>query len=256
MSRVVISTQGLGFDRDRRVVLSDVELAIRAAEIVAILGANGAGKSTLLRLMLKLLRPARGSVSLYGMPLAAMRRRDIAAAVAYVPQHHTPPFPYTVAQVAGLGRLVTSGLLKLPGARDEKRVQAVLERLGIAHLAQRDYTGISGGERQLVLIARALVQGARILLMDEPDVGLDYGNQRRLLDLMRALAAEGHTIVFTTHHPDHTLYAADRAVLIDGGKILADGGPASVLTPQVIHAVYGVRVARVGHGPHIIFVPA
>lgn len=255
MSRVVLAAKGLGFDRDRRTVLSGIDLAIREGEIVAILGANGAGKSTLMRLMLKLLRPARGSISLCGRPLAAMRRRDIAAAVAYVPQHHVPPFPYTVAQVAGLGRLVTSGLLKLPGARDTALVQAVLERLGIAHLAARDYSGISGGERQLVLIARALVQGARILLMDEPDAGLDYGNQRRLLDLMRALAAEGRTIVFTTHHPDHTLYAADRAVLIDGGKILADGAPAAVLTPQLIHAVYGVRVVRVEHGPHNVFVP-
>jgi len=256
MSRVVIATRDIGFNRGSRTILSGISLEIRQTEIVALLGPNGAGKSTLLRLMLKLLHPKSGGIEICGTPLAAMTRRAMASSLAYVPQHHTPPFPYTIAQVAGLGRLVATSFLKLPGEQDEIAVNAVLDRLGIAHLARRDYTAISGGERQLALIARALVQGARILLMDEPDAGLDYGNQRRLLDLMRELADEGYTIVFTTHQPDHALYAASRSILIDGGRIVADGAPASVLTPEIIQKVYGVRVRMVSSGDHKVFSPA
>lgn len=255
MSRVVIATRGIGFDRGSRTILSDINVEIRQAEIVALLGPNGAGKSTLLRLMLKLLQPARGSVEVCGKPLAAMARRAIASTLAYVPQHHTPPFPYTVAQVAALGRLAATSLLSIPREQDGAAVSEVLERLGIAHLANRDYTQISGGERQLALIARALVQNARILLMDEPDAGLDYGNQRRLLDLMRDLSSEGYTVVFTTHHPDHALYVANRSILIDGGRVIADGDPASVLTPEIIDQVYGVRVRMIDCGAHNVFAP-
>lgn len=256
MRDVVVSTRELSFDRGARSILSNVSIEIRQGEIVALLGPNGAGKSTLLRLVLKLLRPKRGSIEITGKPLAGMTRRVIASTLAYVPQHHSPPFPYTVAQVAGLGRLAATSFLSIPGEQDGVAVNRVLDRLGISHLAARDYTAISGGERQLTLIARALVQDARILLMDEPDAGLDYGNQRRLLDLMSELAGEGYTIVFTTHHPDHALYAASRSILIDGGQVVVDGKPASVLTPEIIRGVYDVDVRMVDCGRHSVFAPA
>lgn len=255
MNSPVIATHGLGLDRGARHVLSAVSLQIRQGEVVALLGPNGAGKSTLLRLMLKLLKPDRGHIEICGRPLAKISHRSLARTLAYVPQHHTPPFPYTVAQVAGLGRLATNGFLRVPGRETRDRVTEVLDRLGIAHLAGRDYTAISGGERQIALIARALVQGARTLLMDEPDAGLDYGNQRRLLDLIGELSNQGYTVVFTTHHPDHTLYAASRAVLIAGGRLVTDGTPDSVLTPEIIRTVYDIGVAMVRCRGHLVFVP-
>lgn len=250
-----IAARDIGFDRGSRKILSNINLEIRRGEVVALLGPNGAGKSTLLRLMLRLLRPARGSIEICGAALASLSRRALASTLAYVPQHHTPPFPYTVAQVAALGRMAATGLFGMPREQDRDAVTAALDRLGIAHLASRDYTAISGGERQLALIARALVQDARILLLDEPDTGLDYGNQRRLLNLMQNFGDEGYTIVFTTHHPDHALYAANRAIVIDGGGAVADGEPSSVLTQDVIREVYGVGVRMIDSGRHKVFAP-
>jgi iron complex transport system ATP-binding protein len=225
-----------------RPVLAGVGLSLAPGEVVALLGANGAGKSTLLRLLLGLLKPTTGEVLLEGRAIAAWKRRDVARRLAYVPQVHVMPFPYTVREVVLLGRIPAGSLFSLPSRDDRAAVEAVLEHVGIAHLAARPYTEISGGERQLALIARALVQGARLLVMDEPATGLDYGHQLRLLERLGKLAGEGYGVLMTTHHPEHALLAATRVLLLRDGRIEADGAPRQVVTTQSLHRLYGVQV--------------
>jgi iron complex transport system ATP-binding protein len=237
-----LQARDLHFAYRGRLVLSGVGLSLQPGEVVSLLGANGAGKSTLLRLLLGFAAPLKGTVSLDGKALADYPQRQIARRIAYVPQLHVTPFPYLVREVALLGRLPATGLSRAPGKADEAIVDAVLEWLGIAHLAARAYTEISGGERQLTLIARALAQGARILILDEPMSGLDYGHQLRLLALLRRLAREGHAVLKTTHHPEHALVGSDRVLLLEQGRISAEGAPAAVLTPERLYALYGAQV--------------
>lgn len=224
-------------------VLNGASLALRPGEVVSLLGANGAGKSTLLRILLGLLTPRAGRVTLAGRPLSTWPRRELARHVAYVPQMHATPFPYTVRQIVALGRLPASGLFAALSGEDRDAVEHAIARLAIGRLADKPYTEISGGERQLALIARAIAQGSRLLVMDEPATGLDYGNQIGLLDLLQSLAVDGYGILKTTHHPDHVLAGSDRVVLLRHGRIVADGVPADVLTGECLSALYGIPVA-------------
>ncbi|MGY6271543.1 ABC transporter ATP-binding protein [Achromobacter denitrificans] len=252
-----LAAEDLCFGYRRRPVISGASLALEAGELVCLLGVNGAGKSTLLKILLGLQRPDHGSVTLDGKPLAALNRRHLARLIAYVPQLHVAPFPYTVRQVALLGRLPATGLFTAPGAADLDRVHTALEQLGILHLADRVYTQVSGGERQLTLIARALAQEARLLIMDEPLAGLDYGNQARLLGRLERLAADGYGVLMTTHDPNQPLSGCQRVALLVDGRIAADGAPGKVLTPAAMYRLYGVRVEllRAENGRGIVFRP-
>ena len=225
-----------------RAVLRGACLGVAPGEVVSLLGVNGAGKSTLLRVMLGLLRPDAGDVRLQGRALDSLSRRELARRVAYVPQGHVTPFPYTVRDVVVMGRLPHSGLSRAPSPADHEAVDHVLARLAIAHLAERSYTEVSGGERQLAVIARALAQGARLLVMDEPATGLDYGNQLRLLALLKDLAREGYGVLKSTHHPEHVLLGSDRVAILRDGRITADGAPVEVLTSPALKDLYGVDV--------------
>jgi iron complex transport system ATP-binding protein len=189
--------------------------------------------------------PQAGDVRLNGRPLTHLRRREIAHHLAYVPQIHTIAFPYTVHDVIMLGRFPENGLIRAPDQHDRDQVAKALERLEITHLADRPYTELSGGERQLALIGRALAQDAQILVMDEPMSGLDYGYQIRLIDHLNRLAEDGRSVLMSTHHPEHALWAATRVALLLGGRIDADGPPAEVLTPEAIRRLYRVGVMAV-----------
>lgn len=227
-----------------RQVLAGVGLAVAAGEVVALLGANGSGKSTLLKLMLGLLPSQRGAVLLDGRPLAAWSRREVARRLAYVPQSQAMPFPYRVRDLVALGRIARRGLFERLNRDDHGVVDAAMARLGIVDLAERPYTELSGGQRQLCLIARALAQEAPVIVMDEPATGLDYGNQWRLLALVRELAAEGRTFLQTTHHPEHALGGASRVVMLHGGRVIEDGTPDQVVTPDHVRRLYDLGVTR------------
>lgn len=241
-----------------RPVLRGVSLIVRPGEVVSLLGANGSGKTTLLRVLLGLARPKTGYVTVNDTPLARYTPKELARILAYVPQTHTTPFPYTVRDIAVLGRLPHTGLVRSATRTDYEIALETLARLGIAHLADRPYTEISGGERQLTLIARALVQGARILIMDEPVTGLDYGNQLTFLSQLRRLATEGYAIIKATHHPEHTLMASTRVAILRNGVVTLDGPPAEVVTPATIEDIYRVQVSafRSPDGKTVAFQPA
>ena len=208
--------------------------------IVALLGPNGSGKSTLLKLLLGILTPSSGCVRVRGENLRELTRRELACRLAYVPQTHREAFGYSVFDVVLMGRLPRTSFFARYGEKDRRIAGEALEKLSIGHLAGRPYTEISGGERQLTLIARALAQGADIFVMDEPTNGLDYGNQIRLLERINQLAAEGFTFIYTTHHPDHALAASDRVVMMKSGRILREGEPRYMLTPENLAELYGL----------------
>ena len=249
--------QEIGFCYGGRRVLDRVSLSLMPGEVLALLGRNGAGKSTLLRILLGLLRPAQGRVELHGRPLGARSRRELASRLAYVPQVHATPFPYTVRDIVLMGRVAANGFLGAPRAADIDAAEALLARFGVAHLAARRYTEISGGERQLALLARALIQQATILILDEPMAGLDFGRQLELLQHLRGLAADGHAVLMTTHHPEHLQWAATRVAVLMDGRIEAHGPPQAIVTAPLIRRLYGVEViaARADSG-HVVFHPA
>lgn len=249
-----LKARDLHFSYRHAPVLHGVNLELQRGECIALLGKNGAGKSTLLRLLLGFIRAQRGEVTIDGNPIAALSRLQLAQSIAYVPQSHQPPFPYSTHEVIMLGRLPHHGLFGKPSREDELKVEQTLQRLRITHLARRPYTRLSGGERQLVMIARALAQEASLLILDEPVNGLDYGNQYRLLASLQELAADGLGVLMTTHHPDHALHAASRVVLLDSGNIIGDGPAEQILTTANLHRLYDLNVEshRLENGQRVL----
>lgn len=237
-------------------VLRGVSLTVKQGELVSLLGKNGAGKTTLLKIMQGFFKPSNGEVLLNDAPLSQFSRRELARHIAYVPQSHIPPFPYLVEEVIMLGRIPYSGIFRAASQEDKQAVSSAMSQLKIHHLAHRAYTELSGGERQLVLIARALAQGARIFIMDEPITGLDYGNQFRLLDTLQGLVAAGFGILMTTHHPEHALRASTHVALLIDGTIEQAGTPAAVITPSTIKYLYDISVQTINAAGHTLFVPA
>jgi iron complex transport system ATP-binding protein len=171
-----------------------------------------------------------------------MAARALARQMAYVPQSHTPIFGYTVLDMVLMGATSKAGLLRSPGGKERKMASEMLERVGIAGLAGRDYTKISGGERQLALIARALTQQAGILVMDEPTANLDYGNQLRILGQIQQLAQSGYSVILSTHHPEQAFLYAGRMLALLDGKVLRCGTPEEQLDSELIEQLYGVQV--------------
>ncbi|TCJ18702.1 ABC transporter ATP-binding protein [Parasulfuritortus cantonensis] len=231
----------LGCGYRGRSVLRDISFELVAGELLCLLGPNGVGKTTLFKTILGLLPAQGGSIRLAGEPIVRWSRRRFARHVGYVPQAHTPPFPFRVRDVVAMGRCAHLGSFAAPGAHDRALAEAALDSLGIAGLAGADYTRISGGERQLVLIARALAQQPHILVMDEPTANLDYGNQLKVMAHVRDIAARGGMgVILTTHHPDHALLYGSRALVLDRAKRYAVGTPAEVITEAYLQDTYGV----------------
>jgi iron complex transport system ATP-binding protein len=238
----MLAARDLAFGYGERVVGRGVTFTLVAGEVLAVLGGNGCGKTTLFRTLLGLLPPLAGSVVVDGLDLAQLSPQARARRFAYVPQQQAMPFAFTVADAVLMGRAAHVGWFAQPSADDRLLAMEALERVGIARLAPRPMTGISGGERQLALIARALAQGAWVLVLDEPTANLDYGNKLRVLREVERLRAEGRTILFSTHDPDHALAHADRALLIADGHVLALAAVAEALTDATLSALYGVPV--------------
>lgn len=251
----LLQADHLSFCIGQRLILDDISLSIRPGDNIALLGANGAGKSTLLRLLLGLLKPASGQVLLDDQALSGLSRRAIARQLAYVPQTHVPSFPFSVAQIVAQGRLPVTGLGRAPGIADEQAVTAALAQLGIEHLQTRPYTELSGGECQLVLIARAMVQKARLIILDEPVTGLDYGHQLRLLDLLQRLAEQGLSVLSSSHRPEQALAAANRVLVLHQGRLIADGEPRTVIDSDLMQRLYHVTVRQIDADGHRFFVP-
>jgi len=235
-------TTKLGFGYPGFPVGRDVGLTLEPGEVLCLLGPNGCGKTTLFKTLLGLIPKQSGQIRFDGHNLGDMPRRDVAKSVAYVPQAHDAVFPYSVLDMVVMGRTTHKGLFQGVGKADRDLAEQALNTLGITDLANRDYTRISGGQRQLVLIARALAQSAKLIIMDEPTASLDFGNQVLVLSEVRKLANSGLGIVFSTHNPDHAFACGTRVLVLDEGQTRAEGPPQTVLTPELLSSVYGVRI--------------
>ncbi|HEX9269776.1 MAG TPA: ABC transporter ATP-binding protein [Candidatus Limnocylindria bacterium] len=222
-----------------RVVLRGIDLAVRAGELTALVGPNGAGKSTLLRAFAGLLRPARGSVTLDGTEVRAMPRALAASRIAVVPQTFDTLFPFTVREIVALGRTARLGLFGRPSDGDAQAISRAIESLELRSLADRRIDALSGGERQRAVLAMALAQEAEVLLLDEPTAHLDPSHQWSLLVRIAALARDRGVIAIAVLHDLNLATLAERVIVLDGGRVVADGGPESALAQAVVREVFG-----------------
>ncbi|MBL0121175.1 MAG: ABC transporter ATP-binding protein [Betaproteobacteria bacterium] len=247
-TQTLLDARDLAYGYPGRTLGRDINLAVKAGEALCVLGPNGGGKTTLFRTLLGLLPTHAGAITLGGQPLEARTPAERAKLIAYVPQAGNSYFAFTVRDVVLMGRTAHLGLFAAPGAKDFAAADASLEELRIAHLADKSFTQVSGGERQLALIARALAQESPLLIMDEPTASLDFGNQTLILNEIMRLKASGKSVLFCTHDPDHALQCADRALLLHHGNVLALGRPSEVMTAASLKTLYGVDVELI-EGP-------
>lgn len=219
-------------------VLKDVSFTISSGEMIAFLGKNGAGKTTLLRIIPSFLTPLGGDVLIDGVPVHSMSLQDKAKAVAYIPQFSQTAFAYTVKESVLMGRSPHISLFSKPSREDERRALEILQELGILALADRPTNEISGGERQLVLIARALMQDARLLILDEPTSFLDYSNQLLVLEKTYELVKKGYACLYSTHNPDLALAYSTRVLAMDKGKIAFSMKPEELEGSDALSSIY------------------
>jgi len=244
----VLAVADLAFGYPGRAVGERVSFALEAGEVLCLLGPNGGGKTTLFKTILGLIPALGGSVAVDGENVAPWSARRRARVFGYVPQSGGGQFPFTVREIVLMGRNAHHGAFAAPTAGERDAAEAALETLGLAHLAGRDWLRLSGGERQLALVARALAQAPRVLVLDEPTANLDFGNQVLVLDRVRALAASGLAVMFSTHHPEQAFACAGRVAMLHGGRLMEPGTPDAVITPERMRLVYGVDVDVVAVG--------
>ena len=237
-----LSVQNLSFAYGERQVLSDISFTLERGAFLSVLGPNGVGKSTLFKCILGLLHGYSGNITSGGEALSAMSKRELSRRIAYIPQINKPAFGYTVLDMVLMGTTRQLSPFAQPHRAQVMQAMEALKRVGAEHLSERDFTHLSGGEQQLVLIARAIAQQANILVMDEPTSALDYGNQLRVLKLVRELASEGYAVLLSTHNPQHALTFATRILALSGGRVAAFGKPQDVLTREIVSSLYGVDV--------------
>lgn len=237
-----MSVQGLSFAYGEHEVLHNISFSVDYGEFLSVLGPNGVGKSTLFRCMLGLLTPSAGGAYVDGRAVADMSARQLAYAIAYIPQSHSPVFNFSVFDMVLMGTTAQTGSFASPGKRQRSLANKALRRLGIEHLSDRGYANLSGGERQLVLIARAIAQQAKVLVMDEPSASLDFGNRLRVMRTVRDLTRDGYAVIQSTHDPEQAYMYSDRILALHGGRVAAFGTPKETLNADLVSALYGVDV--------------
>lgn len=220
----------------------DINFIVEDAGILTILGPNACGKTTLLKSIDGLLKLNRGSISINDKDLTRLSRVEIAKAIGFMPQFHEASFSFSVLDAVLVGRSPHIGLLDAPKKEDIQIAKKAIEILGISYLMDTPYTQISGGEKQLVMLARTLAQQPSLLLLDEPTSHLDFGNQIRFLSTMQKLAADGMPIIMTSHFPDHAFLVSQKVALMKNGELIAVGTPKEIITEENLEEVYKIKV--------------
>ena len=237
-----VKVENLSFAYGTHQVLRNISFEVGAGTLVNLLGPDGTCKSTLFRCILGLYTSYHGLIEVNGKDVSKLSIRERAREMAFIPQSHKPVYDYDVVDVVLMSSGAGAGAFFSPKQSHVQRALDALERVGIAHLAHRPYTRISGGEQQLVLIARALAQNANTIIRDEPTSALDYGNTVRVLSCVRQLSSEGLTIIQSTHQPDQAFLYADKTLVLHEGEVLAYGSPKDTITAELISKIYGVEV--------------
>ena len=254
MTGAMLEARALTIGYGTVAVAGGIDLALSAGTVTCLLGPNGVGKTTLFKTLLGLIAPLAGSIDVGGESLAGLSRMAVARQVGYVPQASPLDFTYTVLDLVVMGRTASLGPFSQPRQADYDIAEAALDALGIAPLAERDSTRISGGQRQLVLLARALAQEAQVLVMDEPTASLDLANRILVLDKVRALAGDGRAVLVSTHEPEHAFAIADRVALLGAGDYFETGPVAEMLTADRLTRLYGIKleVERTPSGRYVV----
>jgi iron complex transport system ATP-binding protein len=245
---LTIEVENLSFGyQGQHHILQNISFSAAKGEVICLLGPNGTGKTTLLRCLLGINRLESGTILLGGRDATTMTHKEKFCYMAYVPQNTSVAFSYTATDVVFMGRNPHLDYFSKPSERDMEITLNAFDQLNIAHLAQRCFDELSSGERQMVLIARALAQQAKLLVMDEPTSALDYGNQVRILKMIQILARAGYTIIMSSHYPSHTFLVSDKVLLMRNGKLLDSGHPDQVVTAENLTQLYAteIRVARI-----------
>ena len=238
-----LEVKDLSFSYGDNKVLDNVSFSSSGGEAIAVLGPNGVGKSTFFKCILGFLPIRKGKIEIEGKDVSIMKGKELSKYIAYIPQSSSPVFNHTVLDSVAMGMNNQIGLFSAPGEKEREKAEAALDRLGILKLKDRGCLNISGGERQLMLIARAMVQDARIIVMDEPTSSLDYGNSYRVMETIMSLSKDGYTILFSTHDPDAAMRYSDRVIAFYKGEIIRDGKPSTVLNTDVLSTLYSINVA-------------
>ncbi|MFT3690971.1 ABC transporter ATP-binding protein [Paenirhodobacter sp.] len=240
----LIEATDLAIGHSGHALIRGVSLRLEPGRVLCLLGPNGTGKTTLFRTLLGLIPPVQGRITLDGTPLPRLSRAEIARRLAHVPQALSTPFAFTALDIVLMGAAARLGPFARPGRTETARAMASLARLGINDLAGAEVTRLSGGQRQLVLIARALAQEARALVMDEPTASLDFANRLQVGQAIRALADAGTGIILSSHDPDHAAAIADHALLLNRTGVVASGPVADAMTAETLSRLYGIPVRR------------
>ncbi len=239
---MILEVKNLSCGYEGHKIVTGVSFQLGPKDIFCLLGPNGVGKTTLFKTILGFIKPLEGEMRLDGENILDWPRKKFARAIAYIPQTHTPAFPFTVRDVVIMGRTAQLGGFSSPGRKDREIADESLETLDIYSLKDRIYTQLSGGERQMVLIARSLAQQAGILIMDEPTANLDYGNQMKVLNQIRSLAEKGLAIIMTSHDPNHAFLCSSKVLLMQKGNIIDCGTAQDVIKAERLRALYGITV--------------
>lgn len=225
---------------ENKIIIEDISFQVETGDILCILGPNGVGKTTLFKTILGFLKLQGGEILLDGQDVLKWSRKDFAKSIGYVPQAHTPPFPYKVKDVVVMGRTAHLGMFSSPSRKDFDIVEEIIESLGIGYLKDDIYTEISGGERQLVLIARALAQKPKMLIMDEPTSNLDFGNQVRILKHIKKLAERNIGVIMTSHFPNHAFMVSTKVLAMGRNNEFIQGRSDEVVTPDFLKRIYNI----------------
>ncbi|MFI3227023.1 MAG: ABC transporter ATP-binding protein [Clostridia bacterium] len=219
-------------------VCKHISCSISDGELLCVLGPNGCGKSTLFKLILGLIKKSSGDILYQEKSIFNLSERELAKIIAYIPQQHNPMFAFTVLEVVLFARTSHFKNFGSPTKNDVEQAKNALKKLEIYHLAHQNYTTLSGGQRQLVLIARALCQDAKILILDEPVANLDYANSQKVLSIINLLKKDGYIIIMSTHSPEQPFSCAEKVILMQNGEVFAYGTPFEVLTSENLYNVY------------------
>lgn len=244
MSSSLLSCDKLSANYGDKEAVKQVSLEFNPGELVSLVGANGSGKSTLIKSLLGLIKPKTGKVLVAGKNIASYKEQELASYLAYVPQVYGFSFGYPVIEVVLMGVMAGKSIFAQPNLQDKEKAEFWLARLGLENLADKNFNELSGGQRQLVLIARALAQEARLILLDEPTNGLDFANQHRLLGLLQENSGAEQGIVFSTHDPEHAKHYSNRSVLMKDGELVGDGNPQELLDLAGLHKIYNLAGVR------------